>query len=170
MPLLVPSRAKYRKAFRGKRGGIATRGNALSFGSFGLKSMECGWINSRQIEAARRAMTRYTARGGRIWIRIFPDKPITKHPAESRMGSGKGAVEGYVAVVKDFADIKKMDVKDLSQRVTAIRKELQTLTLDKNIGKLTDRKVITKKRRDLAQILTVLSQKQMLKNLETQNG
>lgn len=100
MALLVPKRVKYRKAFRGKRGGIATRGNAISFGQFGLKGEESGWISSRQIEAARRAMTRYTARGGRIWIRIFPDKPITKHPAESRMGSGKGTVEGYVAVVK----------------------------------------------------------------------
>lgn len=100
MPLLVPKRVKYRKAFRGKRGGVATRGTKISFGTFGLKSMECGWITSRQIEAARRAMTHYTARGGRIWIRIFPDKPITKHPAEARMGSGKGDVEGYVAVVK----------------------------------------------------------------------
>lgn len=100
MALLVPKRAKYRKAFRGKRGGKASRGATLAFGNFGLKVEEAGWISSRQIEAARRAMTRYTQRGGRIWIRIFPDKPITKHPAESRMGSGKGDVEGYVAVVK----------------------------------------------------------------------
>ena len=100
MPLLVPKRVKFRKAFRGKRGGLATRGNTLAFGSFGLKSEDAGWITSRQIESARRAMTGYTARGGRIWIRIFPDKPITKHPAESRMGSGKGDVEGYVAVIK----------------------------------------------------------------------
>lgn len=100
MALLVPRRVKYRKTFRGKRGGVATRGNAINFGSFALKTEERGWITSRQIEAARRAMTRYTQRGGRIWIRIFPDKPITKHPAESRMGSGKGDVIGYVAVVK----------------------------------------------------------------------
>lgn len=100
MALLVPSRAKHRKTFRGKRGGVATRGNSLAFGSFGLKSMGRGWITSRQIESARRAITHFTARGGRVWIRIFPDKPITKHPAESRMGSGKGAVEGYVATVK----------------------------------------------------------------------
>lgn len=100
MALLVPKRAKYRKAFRGKRTGTATRGTRLAFGNYGLKTMESGWISSRQIEAARRAITRFTARGGRVWIRIFPDKPITKHPAESRMGSGKGAVEGYVAVVK----------------------------------------------------------------------
>jgi len=100
MSLLVPKRAKYRKTFKGKRGGFATRGTMISFGSFALKTEDRGFISSRQIEAARRAMTRYTQRGGRIWIRIFPDKPITKHPAESRMGSGKGDVEGYVAVVK----------------------------------------------------------------------
>ncbi|MBU1000565.1 50S ribosomal protein L16 [Patescibacteria group bacterium] len=100
MALLQPKRMKYRKTFKGKRGGIATRGNRLSFGSFGLKAMEAGFISARQLEAARRAMTRFTQRGGRIWIRIFPSKPITKHPAESRMGSGKGDVEGYVAVVK----------------------------------------------------------------------
>lgn len=100
MALLVPSRVKYRKAFRGKRRGLASRGNSIDFGSFALKVEEAGWISSRQIEAARRAMTRYTARGGRIWIRIFPDKPVTRHPAESRMGSGKGDVAGYVAVVR----------------------------------------------------------------------
>lgn len=100
MALLTPSRVKYRKTFKGKRGGVATRNNKLSFGGFGLKSDEAAWITSRQIEAARRAMTRYTQRGGRIWIRIFPDKPYTRHPAEATMGAGKGAVEGYVAVVK----------------------------------------------------------------------
>lgn len=100
MALLQPKRTKYRKSFKGKRGGIATRGNTLSFGSFGLKAIETGWISSRQLEAARRAVAHYTQRGGRIWIRVFPDKPITKHPAESRMGSGKGDVEGYVAVIK----------------------------------------------------------------------
>lgn len=100
MALLQPKRTKHRKAFRGKRGGVATRGNSLAFGTFGLKSMASGWLSSRQIESARRAMAHFTQRGGRIWIRIFPDKPVTKHPAESRMGSGKGDVEGYVAVVK----------------------------------------------------------------------
>ena len=100
MALHQPKRMKHRKTFKGKRGGVATRGNSLSFGVFGLKSMECGWISARQLEAARRAMAHFTQRGGRIWIRIFPDKPVTRHPAESRMGSGKGDVEGYVAVVK----------------------------------------------------------------------
>ena|SRR3989344_3095018 len=100
MSLLVPRRVKFRKAFRGKRTGIATRNNHITFGEFGLRTEVDGWISSRQIEAARRAMTRYTQRGGRIWIKIFPDKPITHHPAEARMGGGKGEVEGYVAVVK----------------------------------------------------------------------
>lgn len=122
MALLAPKRAKYRKMFKGKRTGIATRNNKLSFGTFGLKAMECGWISSRQLEAARRAMTRYTARGGRIWIRIFPDKPITKHPAESRMGSGKGDVEGYVAVVKPGNMIFEMGAvtKDVAFEATRL--------------------------------------------------
>lgn len=100
MALLQPKRTKHRKTFKGTRGGIATRSNTLSFGSFGMKAMEAGFISARQLEAARRAMAHFTQRGGRIWIRIFPDKPVTKHPAESRMGSGKGDVVGYVAVVK----------------------------------------------------------------------
>ncbi len=108
MALLQPKRTKYRKTFKGKRGGIATRGNTLNFGAFGLKAMEAGFITARQLEAARRAMAHFTQRGGRIWIRVFPDKPITKHPAESRMGSGKGDVEGYVAVVKPGSLIFEM--------------------------------------------------------------
>lgn len=98
--MLAPKRAKYRKAFRGKRRGKAYRGGEVDFGEFGLKAMTVGWVGSRQIEAARRALTHYTKRGGRIWIRIFPDKPITKKPPETRMGSGKGDVAEYVAVVK----------------------------------------------------------------------
>ena len=98
--MLAPRRAKYRKQFRNKRKGIATKGSQVSFGTIGIKSQEAAWITARQIEAARRAMTHYTKRGGRIWIRIFPDKPVTKKPAETRMGSGKGDVDQYVAVVK----------------------------------------------------------------------
>lgn len=108
MALLVPKRVKHRKMFKGKRGGVATRGEKIEFGQFALKSQGRGFIDSRQIEAARRAMAHYTQRGGRIWIRIFPDKPITKHPAESRMGSGKGDVVGYVAVVKPGTIIFEM--------------------------------------------------------------
>ncbi len=121
MALLVPKRAKFRKAFRGRREGMATRGTELSFGTFGLKAAEAGWINSRQIEAARRAMTHFTARGGRIWIRIFPDKPVTKHPAEARMGSGKGDVIGYVAVVRPGNMIFEMGAVSQEIATEAIR-------------------------------------------------
>lgn len=98
--MLSPKRVKYRFSFRGRRKGVATRGFELEFGEFGLKAMQPAWVSSRQIEAARRAMTHHTKRGGRIWIRIFPDKAVTKKPPEVRMGSGKGALEQYVAVVK----------------------------------------------------------------------
>ncbi|MDP2671826.1 MAG: 50S ribosomal protein L16 [bacterium] len=98
--MLQPKRVKYRRGFRGNMGGVATRGSSLEFGDYGLKAQESGWVSARQIEAARRAMTHYTKRGGRIWIRVFPDKPVTKKPPETRMGSGKGAVDRYVAVVK----------------------------------------------------------------------
>lgn len=95
-----PRRTKYRKQHRGRLKGTATRGNRISFGRFALQALEPSWITSRQIEAGRRAMTRYARRGGKLWIRIFPDKPITMRPAETRMGSGKGAPEYWVAVVK----------------------------------------------------------------------
>lgn len=98
--MLAPKRAKYRKAFRGTRGGKAMRGSEIAFGECGLKATTAGWVGSRQIEAARKALVHHTKRGGRIWIRIFPDKPITKKPPETRMGSGKGDVAEYVAVVK----------------------------------------------------------------------
>lgn len=98
--MLSPRRTKFRKQQRGRMKGLATRGNTLNFGDFGLQAQEPAWITSRQIEASRRAMTRYIRRGGKIWIRIFPDKPVTMRPAETRMGSGKGAPEFWVAVVK----------------------------------------------------------------------
>ncbi|HBO85227.1 MAG: 50S ribosomal protein L16 [Deltaproteobacteria bacterium GWC2_42_11] len=98
--MLMPKRTKFRKQQKGKRRGIATRGAELSFGDYGLQATECGWLTTREIEAARIAMTRFIKRGGKIWIRIFPDKPVTKKPAETRMGSGKGAPEDWVAVIK----------------------------------------------------------------------
>ena len=98
--MLSPKRIKFRKQFKGRTRGIATRGNTVAFGEFGLMSLEPGWITNRQIEASRVAMTRAMKRGGKVWIRIFPDKPITKKPAETRMGKGKGNPEGWVAVVK----------------------------------------------------------------------
>ncbi len=98
--MLMPKRTKYRKIQRGRLKGRATRGNTVAFGEYGLQALEPVWITSRQIEAARRAITRHMRRGGKVWIRIFPDKPITKKPAETRMGSGKGALDHWVAVVK----------------------------------------------------------------------
>ncbi|MCL5271596.1 MAG: 50S ribosomal protein L16 [bacterium] len=98
--MLLPKRVKYRKVQKGKRRGLAFRGSELSFGEFGLKALEAAWISSRQIEAARIAITRHVKRGGKLWINIFPDKPLTKKPAETRMGKGKGAPDSWVAVVK----------------------------------------------------------------------
>ncbi|MDJ0713440.1 MAG: 50S ribosomal protein L16 [Prochloraceae cyanobacterium] len=98
--MLSPRRTKFRKQQRGRMRGMASRGNKINFGDFALQAIEPSWITSRQIEAARRAMTRYVRRGGKIWIRIFPDKPVTMRPAETRMGSGKGSPEFWVAVVK----------------------------------------------------------------------
>ena len=98
--MLSPKRVKFRKMFKGRTKGIATRGSTVAFGHYGLQALEPGWISNRQIEAARVALTRHIKRGGKVWIRIFPDKPITKKPAETRMGKGKGSPEGWVAVVK----------------------------------------------------------------------
>ena len=98
--MLQPKRVKYRKTHRGRRQGKAQSGNVISFGDFGMQALESAWVTSQQIEAARRAITRLIRRGGKVWIRIFPDKPVTKKPAETRMGGGKGLVDHWVAVVK----------------------------------------------------------------------
>ncbi|HDL89843.1 MAG TPA: 50S ribosomal protein L16 [Thermodesulforhabdus norvegica] len=98
--MLAPKRVKYRKRQKGRMKGTAYRGNKVSFGDYGLKALECGWLTAKQIEAARIAITRHIKRGGKVWIRVFPDKPITKKPAETRMGKGKGSPEGWVAVIK----------------------------------------------------------------------
>lgn len=98
--MLQPKRVKYRKSHKGHRRGSAQAGNSVDFGDFGLQALESAWITSRQIEAARRAITRYIRRGGNVWVRIYPDKPVTKKPAETRMGGGKGAPDHWVAVVK----------------------------------------------------------------------
>ncbi len=98
--MLSPKRVKFRKMFKGRMKGIATRGSTVAFGHYGLQATEPGWVSNRQIEAARVALTRHIKRGGKVWIRIFPDKPITKKPAETRMGKGKGAPDHWVAVVK----------------------------------------------------------------------
>ena len=107
--MLMPKKVKYRKQQRGRMAGKAWRGSDVSFGDYGLKALEPCWLTDRQIEAARVAMTRFVKRGGKIWIRVFPDKPITKKPAETRMGTGKGGVEYYVAVIKPGRILYEME-------------------------------------------------------------
>ena len=107
--MLMPKKVKYRRQQKGRMKGLATRGNTVDFGTFGLKALEPGWVSDRQIEASRIAMTRFIKRGGKVWVRIFPDKPITKKPAETRMGKGKGAPEGWVCVIKPGRILFEMD-------------------------------------------------------------
>ncbi|NVN90668.1 MAG: 50S ribosomal protein L16 [Desulfuromonadales bacterium] len=107
--MLLPKRVKHRKQMKGRMSGKPCRGITLSFGEFGIQATECGWLDSRQIEAARIAMTRYIKRGGKIWIRIFPDKPLTAKPAETRMGKGKGSPDSWVAVIKPGTILYEME-------------------------------------------------------------
>ena len=129
--MLMPKRVKYRKAQRGRMKGQALRGSTLAFGDFGLKVMVCGWITDRQIEAARVAMTRSIKRGGKVWIRVFPDKPITKKPAETRMGKGKGAPEQWVAVIRPGKVLFEMEgvtreVAEAAMRLAAHKLPMRT--------------------------------------------
>ena len=116
--MLMPKRVKYRRVHRGRMTGVASRGNKVSYGEFGIQAMEPGWITGNQIEAARVAMTHYIKRGGKVWIKIFPDKPVTEKPAETRMGSGKGSPEYWVAVVKpgrvlfELADVDEATARE----------------------------------------------------------
>jgi large subunit ribosomal protein L16 len=119
--MLMPKKVKFRKQQRGRMTGKAWRGSTLSFGDFGLKAMECGWVSNRQIEAARIAMTRFIKRGGKVWIRVFPDKPITKKPPETRMGKGKGAPEAWVAVVKPGKVLFEMEGVPVETAAEAMR-------------------------------------------------
>ncbi len=115
--MLEPKKVKHRKIQKGRRSGMAMRGSSLAFGDYGLKALDRGWITAREIEAARIALTRFLKRGGKVWIRIFPDKPITKKPAEVRMGKGKGAPESWVAVIKPGRILFEMEgVQDVSAR------------------------------------------------------
>jgi large subunit ribosomal protein L16 len=119
--MLIPKKVKHRKQHRGHTKGVSTKGADISFGSFALKAQESAWVTARQIESARRAMTRYVQRGGKIWIRIFPDKPITLHGNESPMGGGKGAVDHFVAVVKKGRILFEMDGVTQAQAKEAMR-------------------------------------------------
>ena len=127
--MLSPKRTKYRKLQRGKRDGIAQKGNKVSFGDYGLMALEPRWITNRQIEAARIAITRHIKRGGKVWIRIFPDKPITKKPAETRMGKGKGAPEYWVAVVKPGRIMFELEGVDEATAQAAMRLAAQKLPI-----------------------------------------
>jgi large subunit ribosomal protein L16 len=120
--MLSPKRVKFRKMFKGRMKGHAKRGSTVAFGSFGLQALEPGWISNRQIEAARVALTRHIKRGGKVWIRIFPDKPITKKPAETRMGKGKGSPEGWVAVVKPGRVLFELEgvTRDIAEKAMAL--------------------------------------------------
>jgi large subunit ribosomal protein L16 len=129
--MLMPKKVKYRKQQRGRMTGKAWRGSDISFGEYGLKAMTCGWVTDRQIEAARIAMTRFIKRGGKVWIRLFPDKPITKKPAETRMGKGKGAPEQWVAVVRPGKILFEMegvapDVAEAAFRLAAHKIPMKT--------------------------------------------
>ncbi|MGE4543452.1 MAG: 50S ribosomal protein L16 [Pedobacter sp.] len=119
--MLMPKKVKHRKQFKGRMKGVAYRGSDLNFGDFGLKALECGWLSSRQIESARRAMTRHVKRGGKIWIRIFPDKSLTKKPAETRMGKGKGSPDSWVAVIKPGMILYEMQGVDREVACEALR-------------------------------------------------
>lgn len=127
--MLMPKKVKFRKQQRGRMTGLAWRGSTLNFGDFGLKALVCGWITNRQIEAARIAMTRHIKRGGKVWIRVFPDKPVSKKPAETRMGKGKGAPEFWVAVIRPGKILFEMEGVSEEIAAEAMRLAAQKLSL-----------------------------------------
>jgi len=135
--MLSPKKVKYRKQQKGRMKGVASRGSNLSFGEYGLQAIECGAVNSKEIEAARVAMTRHVKRGGKLWIRVFPDKPITKKPAEVRMGKGKGAPEGWVAIVRPGKILYEMEgvTKELARealRLASHKLSVKTRFIDRS--------------------------------------
>ena len=127
--MLMPKKVKFRKQQRGRMTGLAWRGSTLNFGDYGLKALVCGWITNRQIEAARIAMTRHIKRGGKVWIRVFPDKPVSKKPAETRMGKGKGAPEFWVAVIRPGKILFEMEGVSEEIAAEAMRLAAQKLSL-----------------------------------------
>ncbi|OLS02136.1 50S ribosomal protein L16 [Tissierella creatinophila] len=137
--MLMPKRVKYRRVHRGRMKGEAHRGNTITYGEFGLQALEPTWITSNQIEAARRAMTRYVKRGGNIWIKVFPDKPVTEKPAETRMGSGKGSPEYWVAVVKpgrvlfEMGGVSEEDARE-AMRLAAHKLSIKTKFITRDEG------------------------------------
>jgi large subunit ribosomal protein L16 len=133
--MLMPKKVKYRKQQRGRMTGKAWRGSELSFGDYGLKALSCGWVSNRQIEAARIAMTRFIKRGGKVWIRVFPDKPITKKPPETRMGKGKGAPEGWVVVIRPGKILFEMEGVGFDVATEALRLAAMKLSVPTRLVK-----------------------------------
>ena len=131
--MLMPRKVKHRKVQRGRRTGVAKGGTELNFGQFGIQALEAGWLSARQIEAARVAMTRHVRRGGKVWIRVFPDKPVTKKPAETRMGSGKGNPEFWVAVVKPGRILFELDGVSEELARGALERAIQKLPMKARI-------------------------------------
>jgi large subunit ribosomal protein L16 len=145
--MLQPKKVKWRKMQKGRRKGMAWRGSSLAFGDFGLQATDRGWLTAREIEAARVALTRYIKRGGRVWTRVFPDKPLTKKPAETRMGKGKGAPEVWVAVVKPGRMLFEMEGVDgpsaaKALRLAAAKLSLPTQLRERRMGSLTTAAVV----------------------------
>jgi large subunit ribosomal protein L16 len=137
--MLAPKKVKWRKQQKGRRGGTAWRGSTLAFGDFGLQAIDRGWLSAREIEAARIALTRYIKRGGRVWVRVFPDKPLTKKPAETRMGKGKGSPEIWVAVVKPGRMLFEMEGVEPSAarealRLAAAKLSIPTQPRERHVG------------------------------------
>ena len=188
--MLLPKRVKYRRVHRGRMKGVATRGNKVSNGEYGLQTLEPAWITSNQIEAARVAMTRYIKRGGQVWIKIFPDKPITKKPAGTRMGSGKGAPEQWVAVVKpgrvmfeiggvseDLAreamrlaayklpvkasEIRNLSVQELNEKLSDLKSELFNLRFQHAINQLENPMRLGAVKKDIARVKTIIREKEL---------
>ena len=173
--MLMPKRVKRRKQFRGSMRGKALRGNKINYGEFGLVAMDPCWIKSNQIEAARVAMTRYIKRGGKVWIKIFPDKPVTAKPAETRMGSGKGALEYWVAVVKpgrvmfEIAGVPEETAREALRlamhklpckcKIVSAKKELFNLRFQNATNQLDNTSRIKEVRRNIARIQTVIAEK-----------
>ena len=153
--MLLPKRVKHRKQHRGRMTGRAMRGNKIAHGEYGLVALEPAWITNRQIEAARIAMTRYIKRGGQVWIQIFPDKPITAKPAETRMGSGKGSPEYWVAVIRE------MSASELDSKLAGLKEELFNLRFQMATGQCENPMKIREVKKSIARIKTIQRQREL---------
>ena len=170
--MLMPKRVKYRRVHRGRLTGTASRGITVTHGDFGLQALEPAWITSNQIEAARIAMTRYIKRGGQVWIKIFPDKPITEKPAETRMGSGKGSPEYWVAVVKpgrvmfEIGGVSEELAREAMRLAAKLKEELFNLRFQLAINQLDNPMRIAAVKKDIARVKTIIRENE-LKNDST---